>query len=125
MGQSEAASAPSATNSVGDLFTKCGHLYVTNTCYVHLHFYVKEPIVAQYLANILGARVAEHRRVYDVVVSKRAKLLRACERIIQYPLSEGHKRALTLAIHYARATDTSERRSMALQLRVLTSSTRT
>ena len=122
MGQSEAASV---TNSIGDLFTKCGHLYVTNTCYVHLHFYVKEPIVAQYLANILGARVAEHRRVYDVVVSKRAKLLRACERIIQYPLSEGHKRALTLAIHYAREVDAAQRRGMALQLKGLTSSTRT
>jgi hypothetical protein len=103
--------------ALADLYLEVGHIYVTGQGYVHMHFYVSEKIVADYVARRLSARVRAHLKVYDVVVSKRKTLASACRQLLKYPFPEPQKSVLVKALEYSIEVNRVRRHDMAVQLR--------
>lgn len=107
-------------NTLGALYEEHGHVYVTTQGYVHMHFYVSDETVALYIGNRLSGRVVQHKQIYDVVVSDRVALGKACQRLLEYSLMpEERRRVLLRARGYAKCKDARERHSLASSLREL------
>jgi hypothetical protein len=105
--------------TLGSIYEERGHLFVTYQGYVHMHFYVSEDVVADYIARRLPANVRPHKKIYDVSIAKRVDLKRACLVLLKYPLADTRKQELRLALGYSRETDRAKRRGLAYQLKVL------
>jgi hypothetical protein len=105
--------------TLGDVYQECGHLYVSKQGYVHMHWYVSDTTVADYVARRLPAYVRKHRQILVVTITKRAHLATACRQLSKYALGEPHKQELALALRYAVEKDKAKRLGLAAELKAL------
>src|SRR5258706_3386423 len=87
-----------ARTTLAQIYEVCGHVYVTNQNYVHMHFYTGDKQVVDYLVNQLSVRVVPHNGISDVVISHRKHLLNAVKIIASAGVAVQRKRELTLTL---------------------------
>lgn len=104
-----------------DLFNESGHVYVSGQGYVHLYYYTRNKLHADYVANAISGRMLPHKTIYAAVVTRRRELGRAAERLLlDSDLSDSHRARLSIALKYARCKDRAERQTLAKSLKELT-----
>lgn len=102
---------------LASIYTSNGHIYVTNQGYVHLHFYLKQEDEIDFIVRKLKANKEKHRQVYDVKITKRLPLAKACIILQDVPLSSEQMQELSLVHNYATSKNRTERYGIARKLR--------